>query len=100
MHSRSFPVDHRELRSELTKLGLDRVCPMEPGTLAAAGPAVPTLHNAARVGKGKRRRSDKRSFTIQSNLHVFDSGADSAVAMAVKRARLEVLRNEYESKKG
>ena len=98
LHSRSFPVDHRELRAEMAKLGLDRISPMEPGTLTS-GPAVPTVSIGGKNAKGKRRRPDKRAFSFQSNLHVFEAGENSAVALSLKRARLEVLREEYESKK-
>lgn len=94
LHSRSFPVDHRELRSELAKLGLDRVSPMEEGTLGT-GSGVPALapgHPGARIGAGKRRRPDKRSFTVHANTHIV--GTDLEVA--VKRARVAMLKEKDE----
>jgi hypothetical protein len=98
--SRSFPVDHRELRTELAKLGLDRVCPMEPGTLAAGPGGLPTAAGAKAGRATKRRRPDRRAFEIQSNLHVFEGPhGNEAVALAVKKARLEVLRDDYEARK-
>ena len=85
-------MDHRELRAEMAKLGLDRVSPMEEGTLAVNGPVAPKSRAGLRVGMdGKQRRPDKRSFTVKTNTHIAGTETDKVVRLA----RMQDLQDRY-----
>ena len=98
--STTFPADHRALRIEMAKFGLDRAAPMADGTLTTGLFGPRPAQAGAQRGRGGAaqrgpRRPTSRSFVVASNAHV----AGTEIELAVKRARLEILKEQWAAAK-